>query len=66
MSLNILNLYWLSALVDLELLLKYNRWNLIWKSKEYIQIFVDVLFHHKPQQKWNWTTNCVSTVQKLI
>ena len=30
-----------------------------WKSKEYIKIFIEVLFHHKAKQNWNRMLNIV-------
>ena len=45
---------------------KYKRCNIAWKSKEYIQIFVDVLLHDKAKKKWNRIINIVSLEQKLV
>ena len=36
------------------------------RSKEYIQLFVDVLLHHKAKQKCNRIKNIVSVEQTLI
>ena len=47
MQTNILNFFRFWALDYSSTIFKYRRCNYAWKSKEYIQIFIDVLFHHK-------------------
>ena len=45
--------------------LQCQRCNLVWKLKEYIQIFADVYLNHKANQKMNRVIDIVMIVQKI-